>query len=119
MPDRVWESLDSFPHGGISAGIPAMFGQFLPTLQADCHDWHAPPDAWIDAGDTIVALGHYSGTLQTHGGHLVAPFASSGHASTGRSLASDHVPTRPHARRRCHGLPHTLWYCGHQCMPKE
>ena len=74
IPDMVWESLESFPHGGISAGIPAIFGQFLPKLQADFHDWHAQPDELIDAGDTIVALGHYSGTLKTTGVHIVAPF---------------------------------------------
>ena len=73
-PDIVWESLESFPHGGIYAGIPAIFGQFLPKLQADFHDWHAKPDEFIDAGDTIVALGHYSGTLKTTGVHIVAPF---------------------------------------------
>ncbi len=73
-PDIVWEILDSFPHGGIYAGIPAIFGQFLPKLQADFHDWHAQPDEFIDAGDTIVALGHYSGTLKTTGVHIVAPF---------------------------------------------
>jgi len=73
-PDIVWEILDSFPHGGIYAGIPAIFGQFLPKLQADFHDWHAQPDELIDAGDTIVALGHYSGTLKTNGVHIVAPF---------------------------------------------
>ena len=73
-PDIVWESLDGFPHGGIYAGIPAIFDQFLPKLQADFHDWHAQPDEFIDAGDTIVALGHYSGTLKTTGVHIVAPF---------------------------------------------
>jgi hypothetical protein len=41
IPDMVWEILESFPHGGIYAGIPAIFGQFLPKLQADFHDWHA------------------------------------------------------------------------------
>ena len=74
IPDMVWEILESFPHGGIYAGIPAIFGQFLPKLQADFHDWHAQPDELIDAGDTIVALGHYSGTLKTNGVHIVAPF---------------------------------------------
>jgi len=73
-PDLVWEILDSFPHGGISAGIPAIFGQFLPKLQADFADWHAQPDACIDAGATGVALGHDSGTWGTHGVHIVAPF---------------------------------------------
>ena len=73
-PDTVWELLDSFPPGGVYTGIPAIFGQCFPTLQADFHDWHAPPDACIDAGDTRVMLGHYSGTLQTTGVHLLAPF---------------------------------------------
>ena len=73
-PDIVWEILDSFPHGGIYAGIPAIFGQFLPKLQADFRDWHAQPDEFIDAGDTIVALGHYSGTWKTTGVHIIAPF---------------------------------------------
>ena len=70
-PDIVWEILDGFPHGGIYAGIPAIFGQFLPKLQADFHDWHAQPDEFVDAGDTIVALGHYSGTWKTNGVHIV------------------------------------------------
>src|SRR5215510_8711296 len=68
-PDMVWEILESFPHGGIYAGLPAIFGQFLPKLQADFHDWHAQPDEFINAGVTIVALGHYSGTLKTTGVH--------------------------------------------------
>jgi len=73
-PDTVWELLDSFPPGGVYTGIPAIFGQFLPKLQVDFLDWHAQPDACIDAGDTIVALGHYSGTVKTTGVHIVAPF---------------------------------------------
>ena len=73
-PDIVWEILECFPHGGIYAGIPAIFGQFLPKLQADFHDWHAQPDEFVDAGDTVVAFGHYSGTLKTNGVHIVAPF---------------------------------------------
>ena len=51
--DIVWELLDGFPHGGIYAGIPAIFGQFLPKLQADFHDWRAQPDEFVNAGDTI------------------------------------------------------------------
>jgi uncharacterized protein len=70
----VWEILDGFPHGGIYVGIPAIFGQFLPKLQADFHDWHVQPDEFVDAGDTIVALGHYSRTSQINGIHIVAPF---------------------------------------------
>ena len=73
-PDMVWEILEGFPHGGIYAGIPAIFGQFLPKLRADFRDWKAQPEEFVDAGDTIVALGHYSGTLQTNGVHIVAPF---------------------------------------------
>ena len=73
-PDMVCEILESFPHGGLYTGIPAIFGQFLPTLRADFRDWQAHPDEFVDAGDTIVALGHYSGTLQTNGVHIVAPF---------------------------------------------
>jgi len=73
-PDLVWEILEGFPHSDIYAGIPAIFGQFLPKLQVDFLDWHAQPDACIDAGDTIVALGHYSGTVKTTGVHIVAPF---------------------------------------------
>jgi hypothetical protein len=108
-PDIVWEIRDSVPHGGIYAGIPAIFGHFLPKLQADFYDWHAQPDACIDAGATIVALGHYSGILKTNGVHIVAPFCHSGHARTGRSRAYDNVLTRPHSRRRCHGPLHNLW----------
>lgn len=73
-PDIVWEILEGFPHGGIYAGIPAVFGQFLPKLLADFRDWKAQPDEFVDAGDTIVALGHYSGTFKTNGVHIVVPF---------------------------------------------
>ena len=40
------------------------FRPVLPKLQADFHDWHVQPDEFVDAGDTIVALGHYSRTSQ-------------------------------------------------------
>jgi ketosteroid isomerase-like protein len=49
-------------------------GQFLPKLRADFRDWKAQPEEFVDAGDTIVALGHYSGTLHTNSVHIVAPF---------------------------------------------
>jgi ketosteroid isomerase-like protein len=84
-PEIVWEILDSFPHGGVYTGILAIFGQFFPKLQADVHDWHAQPDACVDAGDTIVALGHYSGTLHTNGVHIVAPFCHLWTLKTGKS----------------------------------
>ena len=83
-PAMVWEILDGFPHGGSYAGIPAMFDQCLPKLQADCHDWHAQPDACVNAGDTRVARGHDSGTWKTTGVHLVAPLC--------------HVWTRTHGK---------------------
>jgi ketosteroid isomerase-like protein len=56
-PDTVWEIRESFPHGGIYTGLPAILGQFLPKLRADFRDWKAQPEEFVGVSHLLhIAL---------------------------------------------------------------
>ena len=57
--EPVWDVSPGFPEGGVYTGMPEVFGRFYPRLIAHVHSFGALPEAFVDGGDTVVALGHY------------------------------------------------------------
>lgn len=76
-PDIVWNEAENYPYAdrnphvgpeGVLHGVFARIG-------ADWDGFAAVSDEFIDGGDTIVSLGHYSGTFKATGKPMRAQFA--------------------------------------------
>lgn len=55
--------------------IPAVLADVFMKLGAEWEGFAAVPEEFVDAGETVVALGEYSGTCIATGKHFKAPFA--------------------------------------------
>lgn len=70
-----WHEAEGFPYGGTYHGPDAVLNNVFMKLGADWEGFQAVPDEYVDAGDTIVALGHYSGTYNETGKSMRVPMA--------------------------------------------
>lgn len=74
-PEIEWNQMEGFPNGGRHIGaekvLTDLFGQF----RNDWTDWTAKVDRYVESGDTVVALGSYSGTYKHTGKSMRAGFA--------------------------------------------
>ncbi len=74
-PDISWTEAEGFPTGGTYTGPDAVLkGVFMP-LVTEWEGFAAVPDELIDGGDTVIALGKYSGTYKATGKSFQANFA--------------------------------------------
>ena len=74
-PEIEWNQCAGFPVTGTRVGPQAVFEGVFGPLQAAWEGFCASVDEWLDAGDTVVALGHYEGTHRETGKALRAAFA--------------------------------------------
>ena len=70
-----WELADGFPADGHYHGRQAVFAEWWPKLAAQFDAWKATPEEFLDAGEAIIALGHYSGRAKATGRTFNVPFA--------------------------------------------
>lgn len=73
--DIEWTEAEGFPYGGTYLGSNAVLEGVLMRLGTEWDGFAAIPDEFIDAGDTIVALGKYSGKYKATGKSFQASFA--------------------------------------------
>lgn len=69
-----WNAMEGMPSGGRYVGKDAVFGGYFPKMLANFSEFHASAEKYIDAGDSIVVLGRYSGRSKA-GKEFQAPFA--------------------------------------------
>ena len=76
-PDVEWRFADSFIYGQVNPliGREAIRDGSLARIGAEWDGFKAVPDEVIDAGDTIIGLGHYVGVHKATGRKLRAQFA--------------------------------------------
>jgi ketosteroid isomerase-like protein len=76
-PDVEWRFVDSFVYGKTNplVGHDALRQTSLKALKTDWEGFDGELDELLDAGDTIVDLGHYVGTYKATGRRLRAQFA--------------------------------------------
>ena len=74
-PDIEWIQNEGFPGGGRHVGAHAVLNDVFAKFRAEWSSWAAPVHEWLDAGDTVVALGEYHGTHKGTGRSVVAAFA--------------------------------------------
>jgi ketosteroid isomerase-like protein len=73
--DIEWTEADGFPYGGTYKGPNAVLDGVFMRLGTEWDGYAAIPNEFIDAGDTVVALGTYSGKYKTTGKRFEANFA--------------------------------------------
>ena len=76
-PDVEWRFADNFVYGKTNPliGHDALRQGSLKSLKTDWEEFDGELDELLDAGDTIIGLGHYVGTYKATGRHLRAQFA--------------------------------------------
>ena len=70
-----WTEAEGFPYGGTYTGANAIVENVFMKLGGEWEGFSAVPDEILDAGDNIVALGHYSGKYNETGKSMKVPFA--------------------------------------------
>lgn len=70
-----WTEAEGFPYGGTYRGPKAVLEGVFMRLGSEWNGYAAVPDEFIDGGDTVVALGKYSGTYKKTGKSFSANFA--------------------------------------------
>lgn len=74
-PDIAWTEAEGFPYAGTYHGPKAVLEGVFMRLGSEWNGFAAVADEFIDGGDTIVALGKYSGTYKKTGKSFQANFA--------------------------------------------
>ena len=74
-PAVEWTEAAGFPYGGTYRGPRAVLEGVLVRLGTEWDNFTVSPDAFHDAGDTVVARGWYSGAFRATGKSFRARFA--------------------------------------------
>jgi uncharacterized protein len=74
-PSIEWTEATGFPYGGTYRGPQAVLEGVFMRLGGEWDGFTVAPDAFHDAGDTIVARGWYSGAFRATGKTFRARFA--------------------------------------------
>lgn len=74
-PNIQWTEAEGFPYAGTYVGPEAVLSGVFMKLGSEWDGYKAVPQELVAGGDTVVALGEYSGTYKATGKHFRAPFA--------------------------------------------
>jgi hypothetical protein len=87
-PDIDWIEAEGFPYGGTYHGPNAAPSGVFMRLGTEWDGFAAVPEEFIDGGDTVVALGKYSGTYKATGKSFQANFAHVWKVQGGKAIRS-------------------------------
>lgn len=73
-PEVSWTEAEGFPYAGTYIGGDDILTGVFMRLGTEWDGWAAVPSELIAEGDTVVALGEYSGTYRKTGKSFKAPF---------------------------------------------
>ena len=73
--DIEWTEAEGFPYGGTYHGPKAVLENVFMRLGSEWIGFAAVPHEFVDGGDTIVAMGKYSGTYKRTNKSFEAQFA--------------------------------------------
>ena len=74
-PDIEWNQNEGFPNGGRHVGADVVLDDVFGKFRTEWAAWKVVVHEYLDAGDTVVALGDYHGTYQSTGKAMTAAFA--------------------------------------------
>jgi uncharacterized protein len=84
--DIDWTEAEGFPYAGTYHGPRAVLEGVFMRLGSEWNGFAAIADEFIDAGDTVVVLGKYSGTYKATGKSFQANFAHVWKMQDGKAL---------------------------------
>jgi ketosteroid isomerase-like protein len=74
-PEIQWTEAEGGPYGGQFIGPQAVLENVFMKLGGEWDGYSAVPSEFVAEGDTVIALGEYSGTFKATGKSFRAPFA--------------------------------------------
>ena len=74
-PEISWTEAAGFPYAGTYIGPNAVLEKVFMRLATEWDGFAAVPDEIVDGGETVVALGNYSGSFKATGKSMRVPFA--------------------------------------------
>lgn len=74
-PEISWTEAAGFPYAGTYIGANAVLENVFMKLATEWEGFAAVPDEIVDGGETVVALGNYTGTFKASGKSMNVPFA--------------------------------------------
>jgi uncharacterized protein len=74
-PDIEWNQNAGFPNGGRHVGADTVLNEVFPRFRTEWSEWRVTIDEYLDAGETIIAIGDYHGTHKTARKSMTAAFA--------------------------------------------
>ena len=72
--DVRWTEAEGFPYGGTYVGPNAVLEGVFMRLGTEWEGFACVPERFVAEGQTVVALGQYSGRYNATGKRFVAPF---------------------------------------------
>jgi ketosteroid isomerase-like protein len=72
--DCVWTEAEGFPYGGRYVGPDAVLQGVFMKLGGEWDGFAVGPREYVASGETVVAIGEYSGTYKITGKSFRAPF---------------------------------------------
>lgn len=91
-PDVKWTEAAGFPLAGTFTGPDAVIENVFKKLPEAWADWAVSIDEVLDAGDTIVGLGTYSGVNRVTGREFTARVAHVWRLAGGKVVAFEQIP---------------------------
>ena len=85
-PEIDWTEAEGFPYAGTYHGPSAVLTGVFMRLGTEWDGFAAVPEEFIDGGDTVVALGKYSGTYKATGKSFQANFAHVWKVQDGKAI---------------------------------
>jgi uncharacterized protein len=73
--DVEWIQCPGFPGGDRRRGVEEVLSKTFGALRSEWTGFQAQVEEYLDAGDTVVALGRYTGTHSVTGKAMAAVFA--------------------------------------------
>jgi hypothetical protein len=98
-PDIRWTEAEGGPYGGVSIGPDAVLQNVFMKIGGEWDGYAAVPREFVASGDTVVALGEYSGTYKATGKSFKAPFAHVWKFQGGKAVSfQQYTDTAVHSR---------------------
>ena len=95
-PDIEWHQAQGLPHGGVYRGLDEVRRAIFDPLDDEWwDDFSADPDEFVDAGESVVVLGRYTGRARRPESRSTSRSRTSGRSGTARPCSSGSSSTRP------------------------
>ena len=97
-PQIRWTEAAGFPLAGTYTGPDAVIEQVFKKLPETWADWSVSINEVLDAGDTVVGVGTYSGVNRVTGREFTARVAHLWRLSAGKVVAFEQIPDSAQVR---------------------